>query len=532
MTKPTIRPRLMLAAMLLLASASIAWVRIAREEHRFPHQVHEKLFPTCTGCHAGITTGLLATMFPAPETCTRCHNGTDVKVVTWTGPARTASNLHFDHVMHANGTGATYDKVECLRCHGVGDSLIARPWMVVQRAPPAECISCHAHSASTHLASEAKCETCHVPLTRAVALSDSAVAAFPSPASHSDPHWIAAHAPASDGALAQCAVCHARESCARCHLNASTLKAITSLASDVRIARIVRGRAPQYPVPASHGSASFAQGHGALAASTVATCANCHSQSSCQTCHLGSMGARVISKLPRPSPGSAAGVRLRAGDPAAYDESYPHAQGVAPTSGRHDAFVSSVSSQDTGGAAQPITLSDTTKATRVFVHPPGFARAHGPAAASGQLNCAGCHQQRFCTSCHQGEGERRYHPFNFVSSHASSAYARATSCTSCHNTETFCRACHQQSGIGGASTSRTIGAAHGAQPLWLLQHGQAARQGMQSCAGCHQQTDCLRCHSTVTQRVNPHGPDFDARRMAARNKIVCQYCHIGDPLKQ
>ncbi|MDB4910283.1 MAG: cytochrome c family protein, partial [Gemmatimonadetes bacterium] len=307
--------------------------------------------------------------------------------------------------------------------------------------------------------------------------------------------------------------------------------AVTSLANDARVARLVRGRAPRYPVPSSHHSPSFAQSHGALASSSTATCANCHAQASCQTCHLGSMGARVIGKLPRPVSGSAAGVRLEGADPS-NGESPPRAEGLAPQSdGRRDAFAASVRQQDTAIQRRTVALTDTQRARRVFVHPPGFARAHGPAAASGQLNCAGCHQQRFCTSCHQGEGERRYHPFNFVSRHASTAYARETSCTSCHNTETFCRACHEKSGIAGASTSRRLGAAHGAQPLWLLQHGQAARQGLQSCAGCHQQTDCLRCHSTVTQRVNPHGPDFDAPRMAARNKIVCQYCHLGDPLK-
>jgi hypothetical protein len=175
--------------------------------------------------------------------------------------------------------------------------------------------------------------------------------------------------------------------------------------------------------------------------------------------------------------------------------------------------------------------SDTTKPRSVAVHPDGFTRTHGPTAASGRLDCAGCHAQRFCTSCHQGGGERRYHQVNFVARHASTAYARETSCASCHNTETFCRSCHQQSGLAGAGTSRRAGAAHGAQPLWLLQHGQAARQGLESCAGCHQQTDCLRCHSTVTQRVNPHGPDFNPRRMQARSKIVCGYCHLTDPLK-
>ena len=526
----TLRYFVGLAAVAIVASGTVAWAR-TRDEHRFPHRAHEKLFPTCTGCHAGIVSGTSATAFPAPAACATCHNGTDAKLVVWNGPSHTASNLHFDHATHAKEMSGAGEKVDCLRCHGEGATVATRPWMVVQRAPPAECIGCHAHEASSHLATDARCETCHVPLARAVALSDSAIAGFPSPPSHDDPNWIATHAPRTDAALVQCATCHTRESCARCHVNASTLASVQSLASDARVARIVRGRAPRYPVPPSHRTASFAQRHGALASAGAATCANCHSQSSCQTCHIGTMGARVIAKLPRPIPGSAAGVRLQSADPS-FGGYSPRAEGPsAPGDERRDEYVASTGAQDTARAHRAIVLSDTVRPTRVYVHAADFARAHGPAAASGQLNCAGCHKQQFCTSCHQGDGERRYHPFDFASGHASTAYARETSCTSCHNTETFCRACHVKSGIAGANTARAQGAAHGAQPLWLLQHGQAARQGLQSCAGCHQQTDCLRCHSTVTQRVNPHGPDFDARRMFARNKLVCQYCHLGDPLK-
>jgi hypothetical protein len=72
---------------------------------------------------------------------------------------------------------------------------------------------------------------------------------------------------------------------------------------------------------------------------------------------------------------------------------------------------------------------------------------------------------------------------------------------------------------------------HDRQPLWLNQHGQAARQEMQTCASCHQQRDCTRCHSDVGLRVNPHGPGFDAARMAKRNRQMCLTCHLKDPLK-
>ena len=485
-----------LATLVTTPRQTVAWARGTIDERRFPHRRHEKLFPTCTGCHAGITTGAAEAMFPAPESCTGCHNGTDARRVTWNGPSRTASNLRFQHPTHAQRVRASGDSLDCLGCHGVGADRTTRLWMVVRRAPPTECITCHAHEAPAHLAASAKCETCHVPLVRAVALGDSVIARFPKPPSHDDPSWTGAHKPTSAAEQLRCATCHTSESCARCHVNAATLGAVTSLGSDPRVARLVRGRAPVYPVPVTHRDEAFASRHGALAKSSIGTCANCHAQQSCTACHIGPLGAKVISRLPRATPGTAPGVQLRGIDPA------------FPPALMRTAF------------AHPAPPADTVIPTRVRVHAAGFERAHGPAAASGPLDCAGCHQQRFCTTCHQGNGERRYHQFNFVARHASDAYARETSCASCHNTETFCRACHRESGLAGAATRNRAGAAHGAQPLWLLQHGQAARQGLQSCAGCHQQTDCLRCHSTVTQRVNPHGPDFDARRMRARSKIV------------
>jgi predicted CXXCH cytochrome family protein len=80
-----------------------------------------------------------------------------------------------------------------------------------------------------------------------------------------------------------------------------------------------------------------------------------------------------------------------------------------------------------------------------------------------------------------------------------------------------------------AGSKRRSGAAHSGQPVWLLQHGEAARRGMTSCASCHQQTDCMQCHSAVGSRVNPHGRDFNAAQMRKKNPTLCAYCHLTVP---
>jgi hypothetical protein len=72
---------------------------------------------------------------------------------------------------------------------------------------------------------------------------------------------------------------------------------------------------------------------------------------------------------------------------------------------------------------------------------------------------------------------------------------------------------------------------HDAEPLWLLRHGQAARQGLESCASCHEQSQCMQCHSALGAfKVSPHGPDFDPRRAQKRNAAICLVCHLTDPL--
>jgi hypothetical protein len=164
----------------------------------------------------------------------------------------------------------------------------------------------------------------------------------------------------------------------------------------------------------------------------------------------------------------------------------------------------------------------------VRVHPVGFDKSHRAAATTAQLNCTGCHAQAYCSDCHAGEGRRRFHIPNFVMRHAADSYARERNCNSCHSSWDFCKRCHQNLGIG-ANTQRSA-AYHNAQSNWLLQHGRAARQGLQSCASCHLQKECMQCHSQSGFAISPHGPNFNAQRMSKANSQMCLYCHFSDPL--
>ena len=497
----------------VLGALLLPLVLVAQGTSGFPHADHAPLFPSCTGCHAGVTTGDPATTFPAAVQCRACHDGKEHEVVAFAGRATKSSGLlRFSHPVHSAKAAAGHDTVTCASCHA---RQAGAAWMDIARATPERCSSCHQHRATAHLADGNACATCHRPLADVAGLTDADIARLPKPPSHARTDFLAAHAPVAHDAAASCSTCHARESCARCHANSAGVPLIAALKNDARVARLVAGKAPAYPTPADHGRNGFAESHGRAAMENVARCANCHSQASCQTCHTG-VGARTqIALLPSAREAAGRGVLLQR----------PVEQ-VSPLS---TAAPATKTAATIGWVPAP-HASDSARRT-VRVHRDGFVRTHGVGAAADPTSCQGCHALRFCADCHKGEKvTRRYHQANFVSLHSTSAYGRGTDCATCHNTEVFCRSCHNSMGVGtGRGGIRGVGF-HNAQPQWMFQHGRAARQDLGSCVSCHQQRDCQQCHSQLGWRINPHGPGFDAERLGGKNKAMCLRCHFKDPL--
>jgi predicted CXXCH cytochrome family protein len=271
---------------------------------------------------------------------------------------------------------------------------------------------------------------------------------------------------------ATCLGCHvpgaedhlAVEECAFCHV-------------PVVESGLAQSRIQGFPRPPSHMAQDFAASHGRVASQGSESCATCHDRTSCTTCHgSGSQIPQAVLDLPSPRPDGPRGVQISEGSFSGY-------------------------------------------------HPPGFATQHSAAASSGQVSCTTCHAENTCLDCHDGLGSPSFHPLNFLASHGPEAYGRVSDCTSCHNSEAFCRECHLGTGIRG--DGGIVAPYHDNQALWVLSHPQAARQDLESCVSCHQQNDCLRCHSaSVGLGVNPHGPDFDASAMQSRNRAMCELCHV------
>jgi len=159
-------------------------------------------------------------------------------------------------------------------------------------------------------------------------------------------------------------------------------------------------------------------------------------------------------------------------------------------------------------------------------HGAEWVNSHAADAAASPQTCANCHVRQDCLDCHMPDmasGAPGYHRADFLAGHATAAYSRETSCYDCHNAGSFCLSCHQQAGL--VTRVGTDAAFHDAGSSFSTGHGQAARQGLETCVACHTESDCVRCHSASTARINPHGPGWEGDDLQAKNSRACILCH-------
>lgn len=236
----------------------------------------------------------------------------------------------------------------------------------------------------------------------------------------------------------------------------------------------------------------------------------------CQGCHDGQLARRVDWPGPGPRPSF---------------QRFNH--GEIQENGRFGDDVSCASChQAAGGSPMDVRRAPPS-------HTPFFQEDHRALAAGATELCQACHApaEQLCVGCHlgsetldkPGKDVATYHPANFMAQHSAAAWSRESECSSCHNTEAFCQDCH--TGLGRSNEFRTVTGYHNKDPNFTLGHGAAARQGLESCAACHAQQDCLVCHSAKSGRnISPHGRDFNAERLRDKNPQFCLYCHFSGAL--
>jgi hypothetical protein len=558
-------PRILLLGVALgVAVAGTVMVGLAsRNNQGFPHEDHARLFPLCISCHEGVPTGDLTEFYPDPELCARCHDGIREEPVEWTGPTRHITNLDFSHPEHQT---AADRPVECTECHTVGGDR-REP---VHLALATRCFDCHdAHPAEEHFL-DAVCTNCHVPLAE-TRFSRARVAELPEPVTHQDPRFLAElHGELVQQDPTRCSTCHTRELCTTCHVDAQQVASIGEIPRAGEALELPAFVA-RYPVPESHLHPRWETIHGRIA--SAAECSTCHTRESCQTCHdePGTRATRLAGELPSRRQVEAPGVVLAGRAPASHASPwFATRHGEVASTRRETCATCHARTTFCGACHTPIAAADlpepvasagrpvllamlaTGEATgpvtdvagvllraeagglvRTDTVPPprpgvvdtvSVTRAGGRVHVPHEVTPAAARQAR-ARAPRGGE----FHPPGFATRHSTASYGRALDCAQCHNTRTFCRDCHTESGF--QARGRLGQGFHDAEPVWLLRHGQAARQTLESCTTCHAQRDCMQCHSQLGAfRVNPHRTDFDARRAQRRNPAICFACHLSDPL--
>ncbi len=186
-------------------------------------------------------------------------------------------------------------------------------------------------------------------------------------------------------------------------------------------------------------------------------------------------------------------------------------------------------------------------------HQGNWVREHRNVAKNGADACAQCHDQSYCANCHANatvpvRPEIRFpervesdfiHRGDFVSRHQMEAAADPASCRKCHGSF-FCDSCHTEQNIsfrtrlngGNPRDPHPIGWANDTSKGAEF-HGNAARQNIIGCAGCHDQGPaaiCVNCHRVGgIAGVNIHPSSFLSKHKHEdiRKNGMCQSCHSG-----
>jgi len=169
---------------------------------------------------------------------------------------------------------------------------------------------------------------------------------------------------------------------------------------------------------------------------------------------------------------------------------------------------------------------------------PEWIHRHEYAARADQDQCSSCHEQRQCLECHDGVQKlQRIHPGDWQMTHGLQALRRDLECKACHDSETFCKDCHETAatsmGAFPGERGNPIGSARFHPPGWKGELGEVAnaehhsfqaRRSLETCSTCHQPDQCVECHSFV----NPHGngyADPGSWRFGQGDGAVCSTCH-------
>ncbi len=208
-------------------------------------------------------------------------------------------------------------------------------------------------------------------------------------------------------------------------------------------------------------------------------------------------------------------------------------------------------------------------------HTPLWVLEHGADSAKPDARCTSCHQYSFCVDCHQGgelnldltrrtlrtESVPRSHTSRFRIIHPLKATpGQIKTCFKCHE-ESFCSDCHDyyrnrfpdrlkvdshrkswsmiEAGSGGPLHEQfTLDQCQDCHPdgatssrVWSSDHAREARRSLKTCQACHPAgSACKACHSAKSGlMVSPHPSNWRQIMSKFRKESpeTCRECHYA-----
>jgi hypothetical protein len=132
---------------------------------------------------------------------------------------------------------------------------------------------------------------------------------------------------------------------------------------------------------------------------------------------------------------------------------------------------------------------------RPIDHNLNWNKIHGVEAQINSSSCRHCHQNNYCTDCHEGDNlDHVVHPLNFRNSHGIHAKGNKDNCLTCHQEQAFCIECHQSELV----MPRNHGFANWSNTRDGGRHAREALYDFDSCLSCHNdayaENVCITCH--------------------------------------
>lgn len=358
----SLRGRWIVASCLLLSACMGAYARLAhRDRIIIPHAKHAAAKVDCLTCHETVydSKKLGDPVMPNEKTCMQCHKDkqqqcsmchTDIKARTelkqLVSHAKPGSlpvepqPIIMNHSAHIERV-----KEDCKVCH----TTLPNPLRDAANVPTMDsCLTCHQKSYD-----QGTCRQCHTDLKE-----------FPLKPITSYTHsgnFVKEHKRAARSDSAPCADCHDQSFCADCH--ASTVATRIDILLPERVERDFVHRN------------DFLSHHATEARLDAGSCAKCHGQSFCSSCHT-AQGLTPVASNPR-SP-----------HPAGY--ALPGSGQSHAADARHD--INACASCHDQGAKSICVDCHRSGGVGGNPHPSGWSRRHPQSEIGTNHMCLACHQ--------------------------------------------------------------------------------------------------------------------------------------------